>query len=806
MAIFTSKSNALKFLKPKLKNSTIENIFDFTVNTWNNNQSKILDSIVLYFNSQFVIVRSSAKGEDSFESSKAGNYTSILNVDPSSKLKLKTAIDKVINSYSDKGNLNTKNQVLIQSQSANIVTSGVIFTRSPRMGEPYYVINFEDSIFTNTVTGGLHSDMIKIFRLININKIPQKWKKLIKSIKEIEKITNNDWLDIEFGITKNNTIIIFQVRPLVKTTPIKFKNLDKKIKQVILKNKKYFLKLNSTKHVLGNKTFFSDMSDWNPSEIIGNNPNILDYSLYDYLIMRSAWHEGRNNIGYQNVDPYNLMIKFGNKPYVDIRASFNSLIPSNLDKKLKQKLIKFYFKKLEDNPNLHDKVEFEILFTCYDFTLTNRLKELKNFGFTSIEIKKIKYSLIEFTNNIINSFIITSEKYNTEIDLMLKNRILLISNLNKTKQTPSDLFRTVEKLLIDCKYLGTINFSTVARLAFVSSMLLKSLKEINCVDSKQIDNFMQTIPTPVSEIQNDIDLYSKKQISKKDLLKKYGHLRPGTYDINAIRYDKSDKYFNSMKFLKQKNKIKLNTEKDILKKLPNNDLKFNNIILLEFIKKSISQREKLKFEFTKNLSDSLELISEAGKKLGFKQNELCYLDIDTILKHKNKNNLRNILKNKIKINLKIKKLNDYLILPPLIFSNDDFEIIEYYTSKPNYITSKKITKNLIKLKNSDKKIQDLENSIIMIENADPGYDWIFSRNPAGLITKYGGVASHMAIRCSELGIPGAIGCGETLFEKLVTSNKILLDCENEQIVILQSKIQDEFMEEKKILKSLGYIR
>tara|TARA_B110000467_G_scaffold164645_1_gene194803 strand:+ start:67 stop:2487 length:2421 start_codon:yes stop_codon:yes gene_type:complete len=806
MVIFTSKSNVLKFLKPKLKNSRIEEIFDFTVKNWINNKSKILDSIPLQFNSQFIIVRSSAKGEDSFESSKAGNYTSIQNVDSSSKLKLKTAIDKVINSYYDKGNSNTQNQILIQLQSTNIVTSGVIFTRSPKIGEPYYIINFEDGIFTNTVTGGLHSEMIKIFRMISIDKIPQKWKKLIKSIKEIEKITKNDWLDIEFGISKNNTIIIFQVRPLVKTIPIEIKNLDKRIKHVISKNKKYFLKLNSAKHVPGNKTIFSDMSDWNPSEIIGNNPNILDYSLYDYLVMRTTWHEGRTSIGYQNVDPYNLMIKFGNKPYVDIRGSFNSLIPNDIDKKLKEKLIKFYFKKLEDNPNLHDKVEFEILFTCYDFTLSDRLKELKKYGFTNVEIKKIDNSLIKFTNNIIDFFIKTSEKYNADIDLMLKNRILLFSNLNKTKQTPSDLFKTVEKLLVDCKYLGIINFSTVARLAFVSSMLLKSLKKINAIDSKQIDNFMQSIPTPVSEIQNDIKLYLKKQISKEKLVKKYGHLRPGTYDINAIRYDKNDKYFNNIKFLKTQKKINLNIEENILKKLPNNNLKFNNKVLLEFIKKSISQREKLKFEFTKNLSDSLELISKAGKKLGIKENELAYLDIDTILKNKNKNDLKNILKKKISTNLKIKKLNDYLILPPLIFSQNDFEVIKYYISKPNYITSKKITKNLIKLNNSDRKIQNIENSIVIIENADPGYDWIFSRNPAGLITKYGGVASHMAIRCSELGIPGAIGCGETLFEKLITSSKILLDCENEQIVILQSKIQDAFMEEKKILKSLGYIK
>ena len=89
------------------------------------------------------------------------------------------------------------------------------------------------------------------------------------------------------------------------------------------------------------------MADWNPAEIIGNNPNILDYSLYDFLIMDSIWHEGRSKIGYQQIKNQNLMVKFGNKPYVDIRASFNSLIPQNIKKKLRSKLISFYFQKLK---------------------------------------------------------------------------------------------------------------------------------------------------------------------------------------------------------------------------------------------------------------------------------------------------------------------------------------------------------------------------------------------------------------------------------------------------------------------------
>ena len=64
----------------------------------------------------------------------------------------------------------------------------------------------------------------------------------------------------------------------------------------------------------------------------------------------------------------------------------------------------------------------------------------------------------------------------------------------------------------------------------------------------------------------------------------------------------------------------------------------------------------------------------------------------------------------------------------------------------------------------------------MIEGADPGYDWIFTYNIKGLITKYGGVNSHMAIRCAEFLIPAAIGCGEQRFEELIKANQILLDC------------------------------
>jgi hypothetical protein len=70
----------------------------------------------------------------------------------------------------------------------------------------------------------------------------------------------------------------------------------------------------------------------------------------------------------------------------------------------------------------------------------------------------------------------------------------------------------------------------------------------------------------------------------------------------------------------------------------------------------------------------------------------------------------------------------------------------------------------------------LKGKIIFIENADPGFEWLFSCKISGLVTKFGGAASHMAIRCSENGIPAAIGVGEHLYDKLSHKKYLYLNC------------------------------
>lgn len=73
---------------------------------------------------------------------------------------------------------------------------------------------------------------------------------------------------------------------------------------------------------------------------------------------------------------------------------------------------------------------------------------------------------------------------------------------------------------------------------------------------------------------------------------------------------------------------------------------------------------------------------------------------------------------------------------------------------------------------------------MLIQAADPGYDYLFSKNIAGLITCYGGANSHMAIRASELSLPSVIGVGEEKFAQLLNAKKLRIECANEQILCL----------------------
>ena len=140
------------------------------------------------------------------------------------------------------------------------------------------------------------------------------------------------------------------------------------------------------------------------------------------------------------------------------------------------------------------------------------------------------------------------------------------------------------------------------------------------------------------------------------------------------------------------------------------------------------------------------------------------------------NSSKKVIKCKIDKNIKDLELNKKIKLPEIIVEKENTYVGASVVSIPNFVTEKNITAQTLYLKN---KIEtNLDDKIILLENADPGFDFIFSFKIKGLITKYGGANSHMTIRCNELNIPAAIGCGDVLFDKVKNSREINLNCKN----------------------------
>jgi len=715
-----TKADTLDALKPLLKKSLIEKSVIFSVKDWLYNKEKILNKLKREFSGK-VVIRSSALNEDTLRTSMAGYYTSVLNIPVEDTKAIINAVTQVINAYNDSDDNYEQNQILIQKQTKDVLISGVVFTRKLETNSPYYVINYDDSGSTDSVTSGKADKKVEIMRNIESKNCPKIWRTLIQVIGEIESLLPDMPLDIEFAITKRNKVVIFQVRPLAVNRLLS-KKMDVNIFDVIDEMERSFETGNA----------YSDMAFWNPAEMIGTLPNKLDYSLYKYIITDKHWDTALSTMGYHDVNPATLMVEFGGKPYIDLKLTFNALLAGKLSKDIREKLVQFYFNKLFKHPELHDKVEFEIMHNCYYPCFKDSLKELTRNGFSQQEVNVIERVVKLHTNRIFKESMYWFAEAEHGIEELNKSRTSILKQVNY--KSVDSLICGIKRLLDSCIDSGTIDFSRMARMAFIGNIWLKSMVKKGMITKEFYDSYLKSI----------------------SVVKIGEHLRPGTYNITSLRYDKNPSIEKVMQ-IQKKTKVKI---PDILKGKE------------RFIRKSIEMRELVKFEFTKNLSDAIELIAELGKLTGFTRAEMTQLDIETIItsKGRGEKDIKELWRFIIDARKKQRTINEKLSLPPILFSKLDFEVVPTYIAKPNFITRKIIEAEIAN------DLKDIEHKVVVIQNADPGYDWIFSRNIKGLVTCYGGVASHMSIRCAELGIPAAIGCGTEFYKKIRDGKYMNLNC------------------------------
>jgi len=429
--------------------------------------------------------------------------------------------------------------------------------------------------------------------------------------------------------------------------------------------------------------------------------------------------------------------------------------------------------------------------------LEKEITVLKDKGFSSGEIDRIKTELLFLTNDILRS---SEDFFKRDMDLLAhlterKNKIL--NGMDKNDRSPWTLFYIAYNLLQNCKKFGILPFARLARMAFIGKSMLISLREEGIISELTYHDFLNSIQTVASSLSADLELMRSGKLQEEKFFSSYGHLRPGTYDITALRYmDMKSEIFTSGQSISEQGKVKKfrlpEKEREAIDGiLLKSELGVKSQELLEFISKSIELRERSKLEFTRTLSDALEFIAMAGKELGFSREDLSQVDLTTLMKFRNPEyadieHSKNTIKQSLDRHKKEKKWSDFLILPPVIMSEKDFEIADFYKARPNFITGKIVTGPVLQYeKERIFEIKDMSRYIIFLENADPGYDWIFARHPKGIVTKYGGVASHMAIRCAEFGIPAAIGCGPQLYDDLVRRDFVVIDGAKQQLKHIQ---------------------
>jgi len=770
---FSTKAQTLANLQKHIASAKILPLVNFTALAFQEaaGRKKIIEQIRRTIKDDLLIVRSSSVKEDTANYSNAGAFESVLNVNANDDDALIAAIEKVIYSYES---VLSKDEVLVQPMLPNVKIAGVAFTVDADTLAPYYIINYDDSGSTESVTSGASANLMTYieYKKADIGTNNQSLRKVITACQECEKLFDSPALDIEFAITQEEELYIFQVRPIATKNKQAIEiDLSPSLNKIANKVGK---SISPHPYLLGSKGILGLMPDWNPAEIIGLRPRRLAISLYKELITDNIWAYQRDNYGYRNLRSHPLLISLLGIPYVDVRVSFNSFIPKNLNKNIAEKLANFYLNKLRQSPSYHDKVEFEIIYSCYYLNLPNRLKELLKSGFNESEIKRIEFSLLELTNKIID---LENGLFRSDL-----NKInILTEKFDKIAQSDLNIISKIYWLIEDCKRYGTLPFAGLARSAFVAVQFLKSFVNAGIIDEEEYEAFMNSLSTVSKRLNKDLHLLKKGKLDKVDFLSTYGHLRPGTYDILSLRYDEDfENYFDAQNTPPLDDDEFSFSEQQIdaiEQLLIEHGIKVDALNLISFIREAIEARESSKFIFTKSLSLVLKLIEEFAARFDINREDASFLDIQTILKlyaTLDHQDVVQILKEDIQKNKDFYQYTKVVKMPQLITNPEDIYHFNLSIDEPNFITLKRIEGKILLEENFKK--ETFTNKIAFIKSADPGYDYLFTKDIRGLVTQFGGANSHMAIRCAELGLPAIIGAGEQNFTNWSGANLLEIDC------------------------------
>ncbi|RKH35874.1 PEP-utilizing enzyme [Corallococcus sp. CA031C] len=739
---------------------------------WARDRGDVLQRVRERFGDERVVVRSSCSAEDAWTESNAGRFLSVLDVDAGDAKALGGAISEVFDSY---GPGAASEKVFLQSYVHPVSESGVLMARHPETLASYWVVASDvHSGRTDQITSGALEKPSSAYVEHGVPRglLPDSLRRVVTVGRELVRLIGVEALDIEFALAGGD-FHLFQVRPIARGTSLPEASEGRRAMMIAEACKAHHALLLPKGPVVGKGPVYSTMTDWNPAEMIGRRPLPLARTLYGTLITDRTWAEQRAGYGYRDLRGVPLLRDFAGHAYVDVRASLNSFIPAVTPSHVAEVLVSHQLARLAEAPELHDKVEFEIADTCASLGLRERLRRLYASSVEAGELDALATALRDLTLKGLGD---------------LPAWLAQVERLRAHPFAPG-LEGGLGPILARLRELGTLPFAHLARTAFVVTALLKSFVREGVIDASEQREVLQRIRTVAGQLQADALRVRRGELGLEALVAEFGHLRPGTYDIRMPRYGADpERYFGPLisggeEPPRHEAPLSHSLHARLGAGLRSAGLKLTPDAFLGHLGAAIAGREYGKHVFTRTLSGVLEHLAEWGEPLGLGRDDIAHLSLEQVetALALPPDEARSWCRDAVEEAREHAAAVNLIELPDILVRTSHLLFHVSSGEQPLFVT-KACVRAPVLVADGLPDPERVRGNIVLLERADPGYDGLLALGVAGIVTAYGGANSHMAVRCTELQLPAAIGVGREQFRRLSGGRVMTLDCGGRRLV------------------------